>query len=751
MIRESLAGKRIALTGVTGFLGQGLLERLVHDVPVERIDVFIRGDAQARLEAVLAGAAFAPLRAKIGDDGLRERAERLITPHSADLVTDTIAIPSDVDIVVHSAATVSFDAPIDEAFDVNLHASLKVLAAGHGARHIHVSTAYVAGMTRGTQAEEPIGRDVDWRAEADFARRVRSDAEDASRRPEVLAKLIARARHGVGRAGPQSVAARAESLRREWVRDRLIAHGSARAHSLGWPDVYTLTKGLTEMAIAETRGDTPVAIVRPSIIESALRHPYPGWIEGFRVTDPVIVAYGRNVLPEFPGVPEGVLDLIPVDFVVNCILAVAAAQPEPLGFYHCSSGTRNPLRFREMYENCREYFQTHPLPERNRGAFLVPEWSFPGKRVVHKRIRQAEQMVSLAERGVERIPRGSLARKTARRVDRLRAQVDFVKRYANLYGGYTEAEVIYTDERAAGLHGSLSVQDQQDFGFDPTVFTWREYLQGIHNPSITALMRMPRPAREEPRVTIAPANGGGNGNGDTSGPSGVLAVFDVEGTIVASNVVEAFVWLRLNDAPRREWRAAIWQLARRLPGLLSAERRDRGEFLRGFYRGYAGVRVADLHRLAHEAMPEMILRRLSPAATRRIREHRAAGHRVVLVTGAAEFVVDPLRPLVDDIVAAELRAKNGRYTGDLSQPPLVGEARASWLRAYATAHGADLSRSYAYADSMSDLPMLQVVGNPVAVNPDVTLTRIARASRWPIEEWPAAGGTPKLMIPESVG
>jgi len=739
LIREGLAGRSVALTGVTGFLGQGLLERLVSDIPVERIHVFIRGDAPSRLNAITSGAVFGPLRAAIGEDALRERIERLVVAHSADLVADEIAMPADVDTVIHSAATVSFDPPLDEAFDTNLRASLKMLESARGKRYLHVSTAYVAGITRGTQAEEPIRRDVDWRAEAEYALRVRTLAEDASRRPEMLRKLRERARHQVGRAGPQSVAARAEELRREWVRARLVHHGRERANSLGWQDVYTFTKGLSEIAIAELRGDTPVQIVRPSIIESALRHPYPGWIEGFRVAEPVILAYGRNVIPEFPGIPEGVMDIIPVDFVVNCILAVAAREPEDLAFYHCSTGARNPLSFRGIYENCREYYQAHPLPERGRGTAPVPVWKFPGKRAVSKRMRNAEQAVSLLERGVERLPRGSMARNAARTVDRLRGKLDFVKRYATLYGAYTEVEVIYTDDRARALYESMPDADRQDFLFDPTVFTWEEYLQQIHNPSITTWLRLPKPPRAEPTVAVQPR----------SGTAPVIAAFDVEGTIVASNVLEAYLWLRMSDAPRDEWAKIIADLTRRLPSLLGAERRDRGEFLRLFYRRYAGAREDELRALAREHMGEMILRRLAPAATRRIREHRAAGHTVVLVTGAADFVVEPLRPLVDEIVAAELKVRGGRFTGDLVMPPLVGEARASWLRRYAQQIGADLNASYAYADSMSDLPMLEVAGNPVAVNPDVTLTRVARTRRWPIEEWPAAGGTPKIALPET--
>jgi len=85
----------------------------------------------------------------------------------------------------------------------------------------------------------------------------------------------------------------------------------------------------------------------------------------------------------------------------------------------------------------------------------------------------------------------------------------------------------------------------------------------------------------------------------------------------------------------------------------------------------------------------------------------------------------------------------------MSQPPLVGEARAAWLRRYAQQEGVDLRHSYAYADSYSDLPLLRAVGNPVAVSPDSSLYRFARRRRWPIETWAMSKGMPKVRFPRA--
>ena len=169
-----------------------------------------------------------------------------------------------------------------------------------------------------------------------------------------------------------------------------------------------------------------------------------------------------------------------------------------------------------------------------------------------------------------------------------------------------------------------------------------------------------------------------------------------------------------------------------------------------FYRQYEGARATDVRALAAATLSDLFLRRLSAAAVRRIRKHRDAGHTIVFITGALDFIIEPIAGLADVVVTARLQERNGLFTGDMERPPLVGEARASWLRDYARANNVDLDASYAYADSMSDLPLLEAVGNPVAVNPDVALARVARKHRWPVEEWSAGKGAPKILIPEPV-
>ena len=301
-------------------------------------------------------------------------------------------------------------------------------------------------------------------------------------------------------------------------------------------------------------------------------------------------------------------------------------------------------------------------------------------------------------------------------------------RYADLYQAYTQAEVIYDDSRTHALHSRLPADRVEEDGFDPSAIDWRHYLQEVHNPSVTELMR-----------GFSRGRGGGRRTAAAALPerTDVAAVFDLEGTIVASNLIESYLWARLSSTPRSQWSGELADLARSLPRYLRAERRDRGDFVRAFLRRYEGADMAELRELVDEVLGDALLQRVMPEAVRRIRAHRAAGHKTILITGTVDVFVRPLSGLFDEIVASRMHARDGLLTGYLDSPPLVDEARAAWLRRHAADAGIDLADSYAYADSYSDRPLLEAVGNPAAVNPDPSLYRHAKRKHWRIYEWGA--------------
>jgi HAD superfamily hydrolase (TIGR01490 family) len=749
-IVKTLAGKHILLTGVTGFLGQVVLERLLLDFPDTRVTVLVRGQtgstALDRVRYLMRKPAFDVLRERHGEDGLLALLDERVTVIEGEFSRGAPDLPGGFDIAIHSAATVSFDPPIDEGFQTNLLGAQNlyrgVLAGGSRPHFVHISTAYVAGVQKGVIPEGPLEHRVDHAMEAELALQARRDVEAASRKPEMLQRFIDDAAEEHSRAGPSTVSLDAEERRRAWVDRRLVEYGRMRARTLGWPDAYTFTKALGERAVEELAAaeGVPLSIVRPSIIESALEHPAPGWIDGFKMADPIIRAYGLGQIPEFPGIPEGIVDLIPVDYVVNAILAVAANPPDPgqAAHYNVSSGSRNPLRFFELYEMVREYFEAHPLPERGRGEHKVPEWKFPGTLRVESMLKRAEQLTDIAEKVVTHLPKSKAMRDAVARVDRDQARVDFVKRYSELYGMYTETEVVYTDDRVVALFDSLTAGDRERFPFDAGTLDWRHYLQDVHCPAVTQSLReLSRRDREKPVVKIAKSE------------EPVLAVFDMEGTIIQSNVVESYVWTRFADLEAEDWPVELVSVFGRVPGYLQTDRRDRGEFLRTFFRRYEDADVQRVDALIARHVGEFMLQKAFPAAVRRVREHRAAGHRTVLITAAARPFIEPLAPLFDVVIGAELEVRDGKYTGFMSAPPLVGEARAAWLRRHAHQEDVALKKCFAYADSYSDLPLLRAVGNPVVVSPDSALYRHARRKRWPIEEWGMSRGMPKVRFPKA--
>ena len=141
--------------------------------------------------------------------------------------------------------------------------------------------------------------------------------------------------------------------------------------------------------IAKTRGDLPTVIVRPSIIESSLSDPEPGWIEGLKVADPVIAHYGKGRLKDFPARPDLVLDIVPVDIIINVMIGVLPTikAGDDLKVYHVTTGANNPIKMGEMSQYVYEYFVNNPMRDRDGKPIAVSPWTYPTPSQFRRKLR----------------------------------------------------------------------------------------------------------------------------------------------------------------------------------------------------------------------------------------------------------------------------------------------------------------------------------------------------------------------------
>jgi HAD superfamily hydrolase (TIGR01490 family) len=149
---------------------------------------------------------------------------------------------------------------------------------------------------------------------------------------------------------------------------------------------------------------------------------------------------------------------------------------------------------------------------------------------------------------------------------------------------------------------------------------------------------------------------------------------------------------------------------------------------------FRGQSEAELESEANRWFDELVAPTIYPEAAELVRKHEAAGHVVAIVSGATKFVVRPLarRLSIEHLLYTRLEVEDGLFTGRVIEPVCFEEGKIYWLQQFIEEHAIDLAKSWFYTDSITDRPLLDVVGHPVAVNPDPLLYREAVRRRWPV-------------------
>jgi nucleoside-diphosphate-sugar epimerase len=524
MIRDYYRDRIVLLTGGTGFYGQGLLAKMLRDLPeIRRIYVPIRSGknkdgtplgVEERLSSLFADAAvFARFRRE--EPEVFAAATKKVVAIECDMLKPGLGLEPEVrqrleeelDIIISIAATVSFDDPLDHSLQLNTLGPQEMLELARAGKKkpvlVHVSTAYVNGRRGGVIAEEalPLDRDIKqlidggtpetaFDVEGEIAagqercRQIRQRAESEQQAEIFRREILEQSRSR--QLSESRLSKLVDGHRKRWTEGELVREGMQRAHAHGWNDVYTFTKAMGEQLLLKRRGQVPLAIVRPAVTESSLADPEPGWIHGLKVTDPLVVAYGRGIVPDFPAQQGAPMDLVPIDIVINSIiLAAPQASADEVRVYHAATSGENPLYNTKMFEYIKEYFQANPLLGKDGSRPELVDWTFPSVEKF-RRVFRWRYLYPLEVRQwlLEKLPENSETSKKKRRLSALRTRLKRVLYFVDLFSPYTTLDCRFQMGKMLALYEALSPEEQQLFNVDVRQIDWEQYYKHTHLPGL---------------------------------------------------------------------------------------------------------------------------------------------------------------------------------------------------------------------------------------------------------------------------
>ncbi|HKS10904.1 MAG TPA: AMP-binding protein [Pyrinomonadaceae bacterium] len=524
--------RRIFLIGSTGFLGKVTLSMLLHRFPnVGKIYLTVRARSQEESETrfwnnIITAPPFDPLRERYGS-ALEGFISDKVVVKGGDIADTNFgyseeeaqAIADDIDIIINSAGNVTFNPTLESGLRTNVVGTQNVIAFAKRMKRpalVHVSTCFVAGNRSGAvwESDDVLGYfprrhempGVEFSVDkeiadcAKLADRVRDEARDAM----MAAKFRELARKRLSEEGrdvddPDALGLAVARERKVWTRTRLTDLGVERAAYWGWPNIYTYTKSLGEQLVAAEHGIVK-SIVRPSIVESAMSYPFPGWNEGFTTTAPIIFLI-RKGQTQIPADPKLILDITPVDQVASVMLAVSAQAcvEEPRLVFQAATGDANANNMERIVGLCgldkRKYFE-----EKDTGVKIL-------NRI---QARMEPRVVTTSKFDNTSVPMfNATAKKASSLLDRMRPRwgggrvgevIDLVKdkveRVEELTRETTEAfdmfrpftvenAYVFRSENVRTLFDRISEDERSLLTWNPEKFDWYDYWLNIHLPGLT--------------------------------------------------------------------------------------------------------------------------------------------------------------------------------------------------------------------------------------------------------------------------
>lgn len=505
-LEQMLKGRRILVTGATGFLGKVFIALLLRWHPeVEKIYLLIRGDARSSLNRfrheILDSPVMGPLREFLGAKFDRYVEERLAVVAgditNPGLLADGVKPfkPGSLDAVVHSAGLVNFEASLEKALEVNTIGVANVIefCRQTTAAMMLISTCYVAGAADGHRYEDdlpenwcPNGRkafrlDREIRESLAAIERVEAESRDQLRHAEFL---------GEDDEIDTTREAALENRRKAWVDLRLKHIGKQRAQKWGWPNTYSFTKSLGEQSVIAERDAMKVTVVRPAVIESAMRDPFPGWNEGVNTSAPLTYLAGRGYR-FYPATADLVLDVIPVDYVAHAMIPILAVliagRQKPI--YQLCTSDRNPLSMRQLVELTGLASRKQLRKDGGVMGWLAPHLEAV---VVSQRSYDlaSDTMPRILTQGAE-FARSVLGeenqpvKKLHGAIVKMKDTMDLARDMVDIYQPYIQ-KLVYTfhGKNTRDLYASMRPADVEHHPYRPDLIDWHDYWLNIHMPGL---------------------------------------------------------------------------------------------------------------------------------------------------------------------------------------------------------------------------------------------------------------------------
>lgn len=504
---KALRGKNILLIGVTGFIGKVWLAKVLRDLPeIGKVFLLIRSQrlttAARRFEKIVEESpVFDELHEKYGSDLSRFISEKVevisgdITLPNLGLTNeDFLRLGNQLDLVVNSAGLTDFNPDLRQAIGINIDGTINLLDFLHRcgkAALLHLSTCYVVGFRDGRISEELTKNynplfNPDFSATREYehlneiVREVTAKAEGPELTEKLRQQVIARSQKALSDSELQ---AHLKKARSRWVRSELTEIGMQRAVELGWPNTYTLTKSIAESFIAERGADLPVAIVRPSIVETSTHDPFCGWNEGVNTSAPLSYLLG-TYFRQLPSNARKCLDIIPVDMVCRGMLLIAAALVERRHhrLYQLATSGTNPCNMRRSIELTGLAHRKHYRAQNDFEYRLLSMFdSIPVSKERYQKLSAPRQkaVVQALRRITAPLP---MARSPLVRRER---DLDRVEKLIELYEPFILHNVYVFEARNVDiLTVQLPPEETGQFSYDASSIDWWDYWINIHIPAL---------------------------------------------------------------------------------------------------------------------------------------------------------------------------------------------------------------------------------------------------------------------------